>query len=62
LRNKKAFLAKYNHLLEGEKEEFLAENQDPNEDFQYHSPLKSQFDNTQFRDTKITISRVYKPI
>ena len=51
---KKAFLAKYNHLLEEKKEEFLAENQDPNEDFQYHSPLKSQFDKyyTQFRDTK----------
>jgi hypothetical protein len=35
LKKKKAFLAKYNHLLEEKKEEFLAENQDPNEDFQY---------------------------
>ncbi|MFH6971635.1 DUF349 domain-containing protein [Flavobacterium petrolei] len=53
---KKAFLAKYNHLVEEKKEEFLAENQDPNEDFQYHSPLKTQFDKyyTQFRDTKNT--------
>ena len=51
---KKAFLAKYNHLLEEKKEEFLAENQDPNEDFQYHSPLKTNFDKyySQFRDTK----------
>lgn len=53
---KKAFLAKYNHLIEEKKEEFLAENQDPNEDFHYHSPLKTQFDKfySQFRDTKNT--------
>lgn len=42
---KKAFLAKYNHLIEEKKEEFLAENQDSNEEFQYHFPLKSKFDN-----------------
>ena len=42
---KKAFLTKYNHLIEEKKEEFLAENQDPNEEFQYHFPLKSKFDN-----------------
>lgn len=41
---KKAFLTKYNHLIEEKKEEFLAENQDPNEEFQYHSPLKTKFD------------------
>ncbi|MFV8325406.1 DUF349 domain-containing protein [Flavobacterium sp. ZS1P14] len=53
---KKAFLAKYNHLLEEKKEEFLTENQDPNEEFQYHSPLKTQFDKyySLFRDTKNT--------
>ncbi len=53
---KKAFLAKYNHLLEEKKEEFLAENQDPNEEFQYHSPLKTNFDKyySLFRDTKNT--------
>ncbi|MFV5691889.1 DUF349 domain-containing protein [Flavobacterium sp. LT1R49] len=53
---KKAFLAKYNHLLEEKKEEFLAENQDLNEEFQYHSPLKTQFDKyySLFRDTKNT--------
>ena len=51
---KKAFLAKYNHLLEEKKEEFLAENQDPTEDFQYHSPLKKQFDThySLYRETK----------
>jgi hypothetical protein len=51
---KKAFLAKYNHFLEEKKEEFLAENQDPNEEFQYHSPLKTKFDQYYaiFRDTK----------
>lgn len=51
---KKSFLAKYNHLLEEKKEDFLAENQDPNEDFQYHSPLKTNFDKyySIFRDAK----------
>ena len=41
---KKSFLLQYNHLLEEKKEEFNASNQDPNEEFQYHSPLKSKFD------------------
>ena len=41
---KKAFLLHYNHLLEEKKEEFNASNQDPNEEFEYHSPLKSKFD------------------
>ena len=51
---KKAFLAKYYHLLDEKKEEFLAENQDPNEEFQYNFPLKSKFDQyySQFRDSK----------
>ena len=51
---KKSFLAKYNHLLEEKKEEFLAENQDTNEEFQYHSPLKTTFDQyySLFRDNK----------
>ena len=53
---KKSFLAKYYYLLEEKKEEFLAENTDPNEDFQYHSPTKSKFDKyySLFRDTKNT--------
>jgi hypothetical protein len=51
---RKAFLAKYNHLIEEKKEEFNQENQDPNEEFQYHSPLKSKFDQyyTIFKDNK----------
>jgi hypothetical protein len=42
---KKAFLVKYNHLIEEKKEEFLTENPDSGETFQYHLPLKSKFDN-----------------
>ncbi|WP_281337315.1 DUF349 domain-containing protein [Flavobacterium eburneipallidum] len=51
---KKSFLAKYHHLLEEKKEEFLAENTDPNEEFQYHLPLKTQFDQfySLYRDNK----------
>ncbi|HSN47885.1 MAG TPA: DUF349 domain-containing protein [Flavobacterium sp.] len=51
---KKSFLAKYNHLLEEKKEEFLAENPDSIEEYQYHSPLKTTFDQyySLFRDNK----------
>jgi hypothetical protein len=51
---KKSFLAKYYHLLEEKKEEFHAENPDTTEKFEYHSPLKPQFDQyySLFRDTK----------
>jgi hypothetical protein len=51
---KKSFLAKYNHLLEEKKEVFLAENTDANEEFQYHSPLKTKFDSyyNLYRDNK----------
>lgn len=41
---KKAFLLQYNHLIEEKREEFNASKQDPNEEFEYHSPLKSKFD------------------
>jgi hypothetical protein len=53
---KKAFLTKYNHLIEEKKEEFLAENQDANEEFQYHSPLKTKFDQLYsiFKDNRNT--------
>ena len=53
---KKSFLAKYNHLLEEKKEEFLSENQETNEEFQYYSPLKTKFDQyySQFRNNKNT--------
>ncbi|CAN1523193.1 Protein of unknown function DUF349 [Flavobacteriaceae bacterium] len=51
---KKAFLTKYNHLLEEKREEFNQENQDPNEEFQYHLPLKTKFDQyyTIYKDNK----------
>jgi len=51
---RKAFLAKYNQLIEEKREEFNQENQDPNEEFQYHSPLKSKFDQyyTIYKDNK----------
>jgi hypothetical protein len=53
---KKAFLAKYNHFIEEKKEEFHTENPDTTEDFQYHSPLKTKFDQiySHFRDNKNT--------
>jgi len=51
---RKAFLAKYNHLIEEKRELFNQENQNPNEEFQYHSPLKSKFDQyyTLYKDNK----------
>ncbi len=53
---RKAFLAKYNHLIEEKKEEYLVENPDTTEEFQYHSPLKTKFDQfySQFKDTRNT--------
>ncbi|KAF2517864.1 DUF349 domain-containing protein [Flavobacterium foetidum] len=41
---KKSFLSKYNHLLDEKREEFNASKEDPNEEFEYHSPLKNKFD------------------
>jgi hypothetical protein len=51
---KKSFLAKYHHFLEEKKEEFLAENPNTTEEFIYHLPLKSQFDQlySLYRDNK----------
>ncbi|HEY4616923.1 MAG TPA: DUF349 domain-containing protein [Flavobacterium sp.] len=53
---KKAFLAKYNHFIEEKKEEYHTENPDTTEDFQYHSPLKTKFDQiySHFRDNRNT--------
>lgn len=53
---KKSFLAKYYHLLDEKKEEFLAENPDITEEFQYSSPTKAKFDQyySLFRDNKNT--------
>ncbi|MWB94856.1 DUF349 domain-containing protein [Flavobacterium sp. GA093] len=41
---KKSFSLQFTHLLDEKREEFNASNQDPNEEFEYHSPLKSKFD------------------
>ncbi len=53
---KKAFLSKYNHFIEEKKEEYFAENPDTTEDFQYHFPLKSKFDQfyTLYKENKNT--------
>ena len=53
---KKAFLSKYNHFIEEKKEEYHAENPETTEDFQYHFPLKSKFDQfyTLYKDNKNT--------
>lgn len=42
---KSAFLSKYYHFLEEKREEFIHENPNSNEEFEYHSPLKTKFDN-----------------
>ena len=51
---KKSFLLQFGHLIEEKREEFNASNQDPNEEFEYHSPLKSKFDEyyNVFRDKR----------
>ncbi|MBK8601257.1 MAG: DUF349 domain-containing protein [Flavobacterium sp.] len=51
---KNAFLAKYHHFIDEKKEEFHAENPDATEDFHYHFPLKTKFDQlyNQYRDRK----------
>jgi hypothetical protein len=51
---KKSFLSKYYHFIDEKKEEFHAENSETTEDFHYHFPLKSKFDQlyTQYRDKK----------
>lgn len=51
---KNSFLAKYYHFLEEKKEEFNAENPESKEEFHYHFPLKSKFDQlySSYRDKK----------
>lgn len=53
---KKSFLSKYYHFIDEKKEEFHAENPDTTEDFQYHFPLKTKFDQlySGYRDKKNT--------
>ena len=54
--NKKSFLAKYYQFIDEKKEEFHAENPETTEDFQYHFPLKTKFDQlySSYRDKKNT--------
>ena len=51
---KKAFLSKYNHFIEEKREEFLADNPNTTEEFEYHFPLKNKFDQfyTLYKDNK----------
>ncbi len=51
---KTSFLTKYNHFIDEKKEEFVAENPESKEEFHYHLPLKSKFDQLYFlfRDKK----------
>ncbi|MFM9989584.1 DUF349 domain-containing protein [Flavobacterium sp.] len=53
---KSVFLSKYNHFIEEKKEEFINENPDSTEEFEYHFPLKSKFDSlyNNFRSKKNT--------
>ncbi len=53
---KTAFLSKYHHFIEEKKEEFLHENPDTQEEFEYHLPLKSKFDSlyNNFKSKKST--------
>lgn len=41
---KKEFLSKYTHFIDEKKDEFIAENPDTTEEFEYHLPLKPKFD------------------
>ncbi|MBN8642366.1 MAG: DUF349 domain-containing protein [Flavobacteriales bacterium] len=51
---RKSFLEKYHHFIDEKKDEFHAENPDSTEDFHYHFPLKTNFDNlyNQYRTKK----------
>lgn len=41
---KKEFLSKYTHFIDEKRDEFVAENPDSTEEFEYHLPLKLKFD------------------
>jgi hypothetical protein len=51
---KNSFLPKYYHFIDEKKEEFNAENLESKEEFHYHFPLKSKFDElfSAYRDKK----------
>lgn len=61
---KKSFLLQYNHLLDEKREEFNATKEDPNDEFEYHSPLKSKFDEYYniFREKEMLILSICKQI
>lgn len=51
---RKAFMSKYHHFIDEKRDEFLAENPDPTQQFEYHFPLKNSFDTfyNQYRNRK----------
>lgn len=51
---KKEFLSQYHHLIEEKKEDFLEQNPDTTEQFEYHLPAKTKFDSiySQYREKK----------
>ncbi len=51
---KKEFLSQYHHLMDEKREEFLEQNPESTEQFEYHLPAKAKFDQvySQFRDKK----------
>ena len=53
---KKEFLSQYHHLLDEKREEFLEQNPETTEQFEYHLPAKAKFDQvySQYRDKKNT--------
>lgn len=56
---KKEFLSQYNHFIEDKKEEFLHENPDTTEEFEYHLPVKAKFDQL-YRDYKSRLNSHFK--
>ncbi|MDY0089476.1 MAG: DUF349 domain-containing protein [Flavobacteriaceae bacterium] len=48
---KKEFTNQYNHFIEEKKEEFLVENTEEGQEFEYHFPLKDRFD-TLYKEIK----------
>ncbi|WP_432670234.1 DUF349 domain-containing protein [Flavobacterium sp. SM2513] len=51
---KKEFLSQYHHLIDEKKEEFLEQNPETTEQFEYHLPAKTKFDQaySQYREKK----------
>ena len=51
---KKEFLSQFHHLIDEKRQEFLEQNPETTEVFEYHLPLKSKFDQlyTQYREQK----------